>query len=57
MLRYSTRIYLVVYTYKTRQNIFVFDLIIRHFNNQVYFGKCIYCYYLTVYLGNVILKK
>ena len=38
MLHYSTYIYLVVNTYKTRQNIFVFYPKIRHFNIQVQFG-------------------
>ena len=48
MLHYSTYIYPVVFTYKTCQNIFFFGLENGHFYIQVYFGKCMFCYFLDI---------
>ena len=48
MLQYSTYIYLVVFTYKTCQNIFFFCIENWHFYIQVYFGKCMFCYFIDV---------
>ena len=48
MLCYSTYKYLVVFTYKTCQNIFLFCLENWHFYIQVYFGKCMFCYFIDI---------
>ena len=56
MLHFLTYIDLVVYTFKTRQNIFVFCLRIQHFDILVYFGKCMYCYYLYIWVYAILWK-
>ena len=48
MLHYSTYIYPVVFTYKTCQNILFFGLENGHFHIQVYFGKCMFCYFIDI---------
>ena len=48
MLHCSTYIYSVMYTYDTRQNIFVFRLKIGPFNIEVYFGKCVCSYNIYI---------
>ena len=48
MLHYSTYIYPVVFTYKTCQNIFLFGLENGHFYIQVYFWKCMFCYFIDI---------
>ena len=48
MLHYSTNIYPVVFTYKTCQNIFFFGLENGHFYIQVYFEKCMFCYFIDI---------
>ena len=48
MLHYSTYIYPVVFTYKTCQNNFLFYLENWHFYIQVYFGKCMFCYFIDI---------
>ena len=48
MLHCSTYIYPVVSTYKTCQNIFLFCLENWHFYIQVYFGKCMFCYFIDM---------
>ena len=48
MLHYSTYIYPVVFTYKTCQNISYFCLENWHFYIQVYFGKCMFCYFIDI---------
>ena len=48
MLHYSTYIYPVVFTYKTCQNIFIFCPENGHFYIQVYFGKCMFCYFIDI---------
>ena len=58
MLHYSTYIYPVVFTYKTCQNIFFFCLENCLFYIQVYFGKCMFCYFIDIrafsYYENVV---
>ena len=48
MLHYSTYIYPVVFTYKTCKNIFFFCLENWHLYIQVYFGKCMFCYFIDI---------
>ena len=48
MLHYSIYIYPVVFTYKTCQNIFFFGLENGHFYIQVYFEKCMFCYFIDI---------
>ena len=48
MLHNSNYIYPVVFTYKTCQNIFFFGLKNGHFYIQVYFGKCMFCYFIDI---------
>ena len=48
MLHYSTYIYPVVFTYKTFQKKILFCLENWHFYIQVYFWKCIFCYFIDI---------
>ena len=48
MLHYSTYISPVVFTHKTCQNIFFFCFENWHFYIQVYFGKCMFYYFIDI---------
>ena len=48
MLQYSTYLYPVVFTYKACKNSIFFASKTDIFIIQVYFGKCMFCYFIDI---------